>query len=169
MARRDFKIISQWVKQDSKILDLGCGDGALLKLLSKERNGSGYGVDTSIDKIMKSLDNNITEVLGLVEKHTVEKAPSNMAVVGRYIIEPEIFGVLEKQNKGTGNEIQLTDAIANRIGKSNCFGYKFSEERFDCGSKLGFIQANIKLSIERKEMNQKLKNWLRNEILDDNK
>ena len=126
---------------------------------------SSYGIITP----GKSLENNITEVNGLVEKPSIEKAPSNMAVVGRYIIEPEIFGVLEKQNKGTGNEIQLTDAIASRIGKSNCFGYKFSEERFDCGSKLGFIQANIKLSIERKEMNQTLKNWLRNEILEDDK
>ena len=92
-----------------------------------------------------------------------------MAVVGRYIIEPAIFDILEKQNKGAGNEIQLTDAIASRIGKSNCFGYKFSEERFDCGSKIGFIQANIKLSIERKEMGSKLKSWLHNEMLENDK
>ena len=111
----------------------------------------------------------MTEVHGLVEKPSIDKALSNMAVVGRYIIEPEIFDVLEKQNKGAGNEIQLTDAIASRIGKSNCFGYKFSEERFDCGSKIGFIQANIKLSIERKNMGPKLKGWLQNEILDNNK
>ena len=60
-----------------------------------------------------------------------------------------------------------TDAIANRIGKSNCVGYKFSEERFDCGSKLGFIQANIRFSIERPEMKQKLKNWLKHQIVSD--
>ena len=77
------------------------------------------------------------------------------------------FDVLEKQNKGTSNEIQLTDAIASRIGKSNCVGYKFSEDRFDCGSKLGFIQANIRFSIERPEMKQKLKNWLKCEIVSD--
>lgn len=62
MARKDFKIISNWVKPNSKVLDLGCGDGNLLQLLSKERNITGYGVDISIDKIIKSLDNNINVV-----------------------------------------------------------------------------------------------------------
>jgi len=100
----------------------------------------------------KTLENNMTEILGLIEKPSIEKAPSNMAVVGRYIIEPSVFKELEKQNRGTSNEIQLTDAIANRIGKSHCYGYKFTNDRFDCGSKLGFIQANIKLSIERDDL-----------------
>ena len=114
----------------------------------------------------KTLKNNITEILDLIEKPSIDKAPSNMAVVGRYIIEPSVFKELEKQNRGTSNEIQLTDAIANRIGKSHCYGYKFTNDRFDCGSKLGFIQANIKLSIERDELNQKLKSWLKKEFLD---
>ena len=113
----------------------------------------------------KTLENNITEILGLIEKPSIEKAPSNMAVVGRYIIEPSVFKELEKQNRGTSNEIQLTDAIANRIGKSHCYGYKFTNDRFDCGSKLGFIQANIKLSIERDDLSEKLKSWLKNEFL----
>ena len=88
-----------------------------------------------------------------------------MAVVGRYIIEPAVFDVLEQQNRGASNEIQLTDAIANRIGASKCVGYKFPEERFDCGSKLGFIQANIRFSIERPEMERSLKSWLKREIV----
>ena len=113
----------------------------------------------------KTLENNITEILGLIEKPSIEKAPSNMAVVGRYIIEPSVFKELEKQNRGTSNEIQLTDAIANRIGKSHCYGYKFTNDRFDCGSKLGFIQANIKLSIERDDLSEKLKSWLKEEFL----
>ena len=140
--------------------------GNMLAIMDVDKKDvSSYGIITP----GKSFENNITEVHGLVEKPSIEKAPSNMAVVGRYIIEPAIFKILEKQNKGAGNEIQLTDAIASRIGKSNCFGYKFSEERFDCGSKIGFIQANIKLSIERKEMGSKLKSWLHNEILEYNK
>ena len=113
----------------------------------------------------KTLKNNMTEILGLIEKPSIEKAPSNMAVVGRYIIEPSVFKELEKQNRGTSNEIQLTDAIANRIGKSHCYGYKFTNDRFDCGSKLGFIQANIKLSIERDDLSEKLKSWLKQEFL----
>ena len=113
----------------------------------------------------KTLKNNITEILDLIEKPSIDKAPSNMAVVGRYIIEPSVFNELEKQNRGTSNEIQLTDAIANRIGKSHCYGYKFTNDRFDCGSKLGFIQANIKLSIERDDLSEKLKSWLKDEFL----
>ena len=112
----------------------------------------------------KTLENNVTEILGLIEKPSIDKAPSNMAVVGRYIIEPSVFKELEKQNRGTSNEIQLTDAIANRIGKSHCYGYKFTNDRFDCGSKLGFIQANIKLSIERDDLSEKLKSWLKEEF-----
>ena len=113
----------------------------------------------------KTLDNNVTEILGLIEKPSIDKAPSNMAVVGRYIIEPSVFKELEKQNRGTSNEVQLTDAIANRIGESHCYGYKFTNDRFDCGSKLGFIQANIKFSIERDDLSEKLKSWLKEEFL----
>jgi len=137
--------------------------GNMLAIMDVDkREVSSYGIITP----GKALGNNVTEILGLVEKPSIEKAPSKMAVVGRYIIEPAVFEILEKQNRGASNEIQLTDAIASRIGHSNCSGYKFSGERFDCGSKLGFIQANIKLSIQRPEMQNKLKSWLQDEILD---
>ena len=125
---------------------------------------SSYGVITP----GKILNNSNIEILNLVEKPSKETAPSNLAVVGRYILEPAIFDVLEKQKSGASNEIQLTDAIASRIGKSICTGYKFSEERFDCGSKLGFIQANIKFSIQRKEMKNELTKWLKEEIMKSN-
>lgn len=137
--------------------------GNMLAVMDVEkRDVSSYGIITP----GKALGNNVTEILGLVEKPSIEKAPSKMAVVGRYIIEPAVFEILEQQNRGASNEIQLTDAIASRIGSSNCSGYKFSGERFDCGSKLGFIQANIKLSVQRSEMKEKLKSWLQDEILD---
>ena len=135
--------------------------GNMLAVMEVDKQDvSSYGIITP----GKILEDNVTEILGLVEKPSVEKAPSNEAVVGRYIIEPAVFDVLEKQNRGASNEIQLTDAIASRIGKSLCSGYKFSGERFDCGSKLGFIQANIKLSLQRSEINKELTSWLQHEI-----
>ena len=127
----------------------------------KKTEVSSYGIITP----GKNSPNNIIDIVNLIEKPSVQSAPSNLAVVGRYIIEPSIFDVLENQNKGSNNEIQLTDAIASRIGKSICTGYKFSGERFDCGSKLGFIKANIKYSFERNEFNKELKKWLKDEIL----
>ena len=135
--------------------------GNMLAVMEVDKQDvSSYGIITP----GKVLEDNVTEILGLLEKPSVEKAPSNEAVVGRYIIEPAVFDVLEKQNRGASNEIQLTDAIASRIGKSLCSGYKFSGERFDCGSKLGFIQANIKLSLQRSEINKELTSWLQDKI-----
>jgi len=135
--------------------------GNMLAVMEVDKHEvSSYGIITP----GKVLADNVTEIIGLIEKPSVEKAPSNDAVVGRYIIEPAVFDVLEKQNRGASNEIQLTDAIASRIGKSLCSGYKFSGERFDCGSKLGFIQANIKLSLQRSEINKELTSWLQHEI-----
>ena len=135
--------------------------GNMLAVMEVDKNEvSSYGIITP----GKVLANNVTEILGLVEKPSADKAPSNEAVVGRYIIEPAVFDVLEKQNRGASNEIQLTDAIASRIGKSLCSGYKFSGERFDCGSKLGFIQANIKLSLQRPVIKKELMSWLQHEI-----
>ena len=137
-------------------------NGNMLAIMEVEKNKvSSYGIITP----GKTLSNNNIDIIDLIEKPSVENAPSNLAVVGRYIIEPTIFDVLENQHKDSNNEIQLTDAIANRIGKSICTGYKFSGERFDCGSKLGFIKANIKYSIERNEFNKELKQWLKDEIL----
>ena len=154
--------------------DLITGSNTIKEMISNYSSGNMLAImdvnnqDVSSYGIIspgKTLENNMTEILGLIEKPSIDKAPSNMAVVGRYIIEPSVFKELEKQNRGTSNEIQLTDAIANRIGKSHCYGYKFTNDRFDCGSKLGFIQANIKLSIERDDLSEKLKSWLKKEFL----
>ena len=76
-----------------------------------------------------------------------------------------MFKELKKKNRGTSNEIQFTETIPSRIDKTTCYGYKFSNDRFDCGSKLGFIQANIKFSIERDDLSEKLKSWLKEEFL----
>ncbi len=94
----------------------------------------------------------LTEVLGLIEKPKVEDAPSNLIISGRYILQPEIMAVLEKQRKGAGGEIQLTDAMARMIGKQPFHAVTFAGRRFDCGSKVGFVEATLALALEREDM-----------------
>jgi UTP--glucose-1-phosphate uridylyltransferase len=89
---------------------------------------------------------------GLVEKPAVAEAPSTLAVVGRYILQPEIFTHLERLQPGAGNEIQLTDAIARMIDGCPLTGYVFEGQRFDCGDRLGFLEANIALSLARSDV-----------------
>ena len=95
---------------------------------------------------------NLTEVRGLVEKPAVADAPSNKIVSGRYILQPEVMRVLETQGKGAGGEIQLTDAMARMIGTQAFHAVTFAGRRFDCGSKLGFIEATLTLALEREDM-----------------
>ena len=104
----------------------------------------------------------LVEVRGLVEKPSPEDAPSNLAVVGRYIIEPALFDQLGQQDVGAGGEVQLTDSLAARIGKSPFYGLRFSGQRFDCGSKLGFLQANLSFALERPDMADALLDWFKN-------
>ena len=105
-------------------------------------------------------DGRIVQVEGLVEKPDPSSAPSNIAVVGRYIITPEVFETLAAQERGAGGEIQLTDALAKQIGKAPFSGVRFSGERFDCGSKLGFLQANVAFGLNNDAMRDQLRNWL---------
>ena len=86
---------------------------------------------------------------GLVEKPIPEKAPSNLAVVGRILLSLACLAKLAEGHKGAGGEINLTDALASRIGKSAFTGLKFSGQRYDCGSKIGFIKANMAFALER--------------------
>ncbi len=95
---------------------------------------------------------NLTEVKGLVEKPPVAEAPSNKIVSGRYILQPEVMRTLENQEKGAGGEIQLTDAMAKMIGKQPFNAVTFEGRRFDCGSKLGFVEATLALALERADM-----------------
>jgi UTP--glucose-1-phosphate uridylyltransferase len=103
----------------------------------------------------------LTEVKGLVEKPQPKDAQSNLAVVGRYIIEPGVFTELDQQNRGAGGEIQLTDSLAKRIGQAPFHGALFSGERFDCGSKLGFLQANIQFALSRDDLASDFSTWLK--------
>lgn len=97
-------------------------------------------------------DGKLTQVLGLVEKPALGTAPSNLILPGRYILQPEIMAILEKQDKGAGGEIQLTDAMASLIGRQAFHGVTFDGRRFDCGSKAGYVEANFALAIAREDI-----------------
>ena len=94
----------------------------------------------------------LTEVNGLVEKPKVAEAPSNLIISGRYILQPEVMRVLEHQGKGAGGEIQLTDAMAKMIGQQPFHAVTFAGKRYDCGSKLGFVEATLAIALERPDM-----------------
>jgi len=103
----------------------------------------------------------LTEVTGLVEKPKVEDAPSNLIISGRYILQPEVMRTLEGQGKGAGGEIQLTDAMAKMIGQQPFHAVTFAGRRYDCGSKLGFVEATLELALERDDMADDVRRLMR--------
>ena len=105
-------------------------------------------------------DARLTAVTGLVEKPQ-GKAPSNLMIPGRYILQPEVMRILEKQEKGAGGEIQLTDAIAQLIGRQPFHGFTFDGERYDCGDKAGYIEANLALALEREDIGPQVRAFAR--------
>jgi len=94
----------------------------------------------------------LVEVRGLVEKPDPADAPSTLSVIGRYVLLPEIFDHLARQERGAGGEIQLTDAMARMIGAHPFHGLRFAGRRFDCGDKVGFLEANIAYALDRPDM-----------------
>ena len=130
--------------------------GNMVALMEVPASDTGaYGIITPGKK-----DGQVTEINAIVEKPSPETAPSTKAVVGRYILEPGVFDVLAKGQRGAGGEIQLTDALAARIGHVPFHGFDFSGERFDCGSKIGFLKANIAFGMARDELQGDLAEWL---------
>jgi UTP--glucose-1-phosphate uridylyltransferase len=144
--------LSQMIKSYAKV-----GGGVILAAEEKPRAElNRYGV---IDP--GTVKDNVVEVKGVVEKPHPDKAPSNLCVIGRYILQPEIFGILDKQERGTGNEIQLTDAMAKLIGKMPFHAVKTDCARFDCGDKVGFLHANIAVGLSRPDIAPALKAMLK--------
>lgn len=122
--------------------------GNLLSVLEVPREQvSSYGVIAP-----GNAQGKLTEVKGLVEKPKVEEAPSNLIISGRYILQPEVMRVLEHQGKGAGGEIQLTDAMAQMIGNQPFHAVTFDGARYDCGSKTGYIEANLAVALSRPDM-----------------
>ena len=107
------------------------------------------------------LNSKTIKVSELVEKPTHKNAPSNLAIVGRYILKNSIFKYLSKVNKGTGNEIQLTDAISLSAKYENVFSFRFSGTRYDCGSKLGFLKAQIASALIDPELKKNIRKELK--------
>jgi UTP--glucose-1-phosphate uridylyltransferase len=103
---------------------------------------------------------NRTEVLGLVEKPKPADAPSTLGVIGRYILQPEVMTLLDAQEPGAGGEIQLTDAMAKLIGTQPFHAVTVDGRRFDCGTKLGFVSANLALGLEDAEIGEALRAML---------
>lgn len=134
----------------------------------EEYQTSILGVQTVLHEVVnkygivagKQVDERVYKVRDMVEKPSQEEAPSNIAVLGRYIITPEIFEFLETQDAGKGGEIQLTDALKRLAKRQAMYAYEFRGHRYDVGSKTGFIQANIEFALRNEELKDEMKDYL---------
>jgi UTP--glucose-1-phosphate uridylyltransferase len=103
----------------------------------------------------------LEQISAIVEKPKPEAAPSNLAVVGRYLLTPRIFDLIRTQEVGAGGEIQLTDAIARLLTEERALAYRFDGKRFDCGSKLGYMQASVTLAKRHQDIGAEFSAWLK--------
>jgi len=106
----------------------------------------------------------IVRAKGMVEKPKQGEAPSNLAVIGRYILSPKVMNNLNKMKQGAGGEIQLTDAIAEEVPDGNVFGFRFRGQRYDCGSKAGFLQATVAFGLARPDLSEEFNAYLHDMI-----
>jgi UTP--glucose-1-phosphate uridylyltransferase len=130
------------------------GNIVCVEEVPEERTAS-YGIITPGNR-----DGRLTEVKGLVEKPKPEEAPSNLGIVGRYILQPEVMRILDTPERGAGGEIQLTDAMAKLIGEQPFHGVTVTGERHDCGDKIGFVKANVALALKRDDVAPALREFL---------
>ncbi|MCP3910020.1 MAG: UTP--glucose-1-phosphate uridylyltransferase GalU [Actinomycetia bacterium] len=129
---------------------------AFMEVARSEISAYGCASATPIDG-----ESRLVRLEGLVEKPPADRAPSNLAVMGRYLFTPEIFDEIAKTQPGAGGEIQLTDAITALIGYQAVYGYTFSDGRYDAGKKLDFVRATIELALERDDLGPGLRDYLR--------
>ena len=129
---------------------------SIIAVENVQRENTGrYGIVS-----IKQESENPYKIVDIVEKPKPEDAPTTLGVVGRYILEPEIFEMLEKTEKGYGGEIQLTDAIKMLLEIEDVYAYEFEGERFDCGSKFGFLEANIQYAMDHDELSEQFSAYL---------
>mgnify|MGYP000368529471 CR=1 FL=1 len=143
------------LKQMIELYNKTGGNVVAIEEVPREKTSS-YGI---LD--VESQNDNVIKVRGLVEKPDPKDAPSNFSIIGRYILQPDVFKHLEEKVVGAGGEIQLTDAMAKMLGDTPFHGLLFDGERFDCGDKTGFILANIAFAMARPEMGEGVKEYLR--------
>jgi UTP--glucose-1-phosphate uridylyltransferase len=115
-----------------------------------------YGIVSTSDE-----QGALAQITNIIEKPKPVQAPSNLAVVGRYLLTPRIFTLLEKTQKGSGGEIQLTDAIAQLLEEEKVRSYRFEGKRYDCGSKLGYLQASVEYALKHPELNGQFREYLK--------
>ncbi|WOI55992.1 UTP--glucose-1-phosphate uridylyltransferase [Palleronia sp. LCG004] len=148
----DEPVLAQMIEAHNEI------GGCMMAAMEVEADkASAYGI---LDP--ESRDGNVVKVKGMVEKPDAGTQPSNLAVIGRYILTPDVLDSLHETGRGAGGEIQLTDAIAEQIGKDpGVSGLIFDGERFDCGSKGGFLQATVAFGMARGDLGPEFKDYLR--------
>ena len=113
---------------------------------------------------VKHIEDRVYKVKDMVEKPSIEEAPSNIAILGRYIITPEIFNILENQEPGKGGEIQLTDALQTLSKKEAIYAYNFEGRRYDVGDKLGFLEATVDFALKRPELRDEFMEFLKDKV-----
>ena len=106
-------------------------------------------------------EGNLVEVLGLVEKPDPKDAPSDLSIIGRYVLMPEVMQYLSMMERGAGDEVQLTDAMAKMIGHIPFHGLRYEGERFDCGDKIGFLEAQIAFALQRPDLKDAVRSFLK--------
>lgn len=132
-----------------------------------DRDVTQYGIISPETETLLATEERVMRILELIEKPAPHEAPSNYAIMGRYVLEPEIFPILENLSPGAGNEIQLTDALRLLNKRQDIYAYEFSGQRYDVGSKLGFVQATLDFALRNdvlredviRYMEQKLVEW----------
>lgn len=110
---------------------------------------------------VREIEPGVSEIEKIVEKPDPSEAPSNLAVVGRYVLSPRIFRLLDKTGIGAGGEIQLTDAIHTLMGEQTVLAYEFEGTRYDCGNKLGYLQANVEMGLRHEEIGDEFRSYLK--------
>lgn len=142
--------LSQMIEAHAKV-----GGNIVATMEVAEKETEKYGIIEPASEV-----DTLVAARSVVEKPKAGTAPSNLAIIGRYILEPEIFDVLEHQERGAGGEIQLTDAINRMASSTPTHGLRFAGQRFDCGQQIGFIEANIAFALSRNDLKDKVESIL---------